>query len=126
MKSVTILGSTGSIGVNTLRVIREHPDRFRVDGLAAGSKTDILEELLSKGTDAEEIIKEKGLAQITDEGAIKSVVKEVLDSNPDQLKQLKEGKEKVRGFFVGQIMKKMSGKASPAVVNKLIDELLRL
>ena len=89
------------------------------------AKAEILEELLSKGTDSEEIIKEKGLAQITDEGAIKSIVKEVLENNPSQLKELKEGKEKVRGFFVGQVMKKMSGKASPSVVNKLIDELLR-
>ena len=73
----------------------------------------------------EEIIKEKGLAQITDEGEIKKIVKAVLDQNPEQLKQLKEGKDKVKGFFVGQIMKKSSGKASPAVVNKLIDEFLK-
>jgi len=89
------------------------------------AKTEILEELLGKGTNPEEIIKEKGLAQITDEGALKSIVKEVLDQNPEQLKQLKEGKEKVKGFFVGQIMKKSGGKASPTVVNKLIDELIK-
>ena len=73
----------------------------------------------------EEIIKEKGLAQITDEGEIKSLVKEALETNPEQLKQLKEGKDKVKGFFVGQIMKKSGGKASPAVVNKLIDEYIK-
>ena len=89
------------------------------------AKAEILEELLSKGTNPEEIIKEKNLAQITDEGALKSIVKEVLEQNPEQLKQLKEGKEKVRGFFVGQVMKKSSGKASPTIVNKLIDELLK-
>lgn len=89
------------------------------------AKAEIIEELLSKGTDAEEIIKEKGLSQITDEGALQAVVKEILDSNPEQLKQLKEGKEKVRGFFVGQAMKKTGGKASPSIVNNLIDELLK-
>lgn len=89
------------------------------------AKAEIIEELLSKGTDAEEIIKQKGLAQITDEGSLKQVVKEILDSNPEQLKQLKEGKEKVRGFFVGQAMKKTDGKASPAIVNKLLDELIK-
>ena len=89
------------------------------------AKTEILEELLSTGTNPEEIIKQKGLVQITDEGELKSVVKEILESNPEQLKQLKEGKEKVKGFFVGQIMKKTNGKASPAVVNKLIDEFLK-
>ncbi len=89
------------------------------------AKAEIIEELLSKGTNAEEIIKQKGLSQITDEGALKQVLKEILDSNPEQLKQLKEGKEKVRGFFVGQAMKKTGGKASPAIVNKLLDELLK-
>lgn len=88
------------------------------------AKAEILDELLSKGTDAEEIIKQRGLSQITDEGKLKDIVKEVLSSNPDQLKELKEGREKIRGFFVGQVMKKTSGKASPQVVNKLIDEFL--
>ena len=89
------------------------------------AKAEILEELLTTGTDSEEIIKQKGLSQITDESALKSVVKEILDQNPEQLKQLKEGKEKVRGFFVGQAMKKTSGKASPGIVNKLLDEFLK-
>ena len=89
------------------------------------AKAEIFEEILSKGTNAKEIIEQKGLAQITDEGALKQAVKEVLDQNPEQLKQLKEGKEKVRGFFVGQVMKKTGGKASPAIVNKLIDEFLK-
>lgn len=88
------------------------------------AKTEMLEEILSKGTDPGEIIKQKGLAQITDEGELKQVVKEILNTNPDQVKQLKEGKEKVRGFFVGQVMKKTGGKANPGVVNKLIDELV--
>ncbi len=89
------------------------------------AKSEILEEVLSTGANPEEIIKQKGLSQITDEGELKSIVKGVLESNPEQLKQLKEGKDKVKGFFVGQVMKKSGGKASPAVVNKLIDELLK-
>ncbi|MBI3589889.1 MAG: Asp-tRNA(Asn)/Glu-tRNA(Gln) amidotransferase subunit GatB [Candidatus Melainabacteria bacterium] len=89
------------------------------------AKAEILGEILSNGTNAKEIIEQKGLAQITDEGALKQAVKEVLDQNPEQLKQLKEGKEKVRGFFVGQVMKKTDGKASPNIVNKLIDEFLK-
>lgn len=89
------------------------------------AKAEILEELLSKGTDPYEIIEQKGLAQITDESALKELVKQVLENNPEQLKQLKEGKEKVRGFFVGQIMKKTQGKANPQIVNKLIDEFIK-
>lgn len=90
------------------------------DGMA---KTEILGELLSKGTDPEEIIKNKGLSQITDKGELKKIVQDILNDNPEQLKQLTEGKEKVRGFFVGQVMKKTQGKASPQIVNRLIDEL---
>jgi aspartyl-tRNA(Asn)/glutamyl-tRNA(Gln) amidotransferase subunit B len=89
------------------------------------AKTEIIGEMLSKGTDAEEIIKEKGLAQVSDEGPIRQAVKEILDANPGQVKELKEGKEKVKGFFVGQTMKKMGGKANPAIVNKIIDELIK-
>lgn len=89
------------------------------------AKTEMLEEILSKGTDPKELIQQKGLSQITDESALKQIVKEVLDGNQDQVKQLKDGKEKVRGFFVGQVMKKTNGKASPVIVNKLIDELIK-
>lgn len=89
------------------------------------AKLEVLEELLSKGTDTEQIIKQKGLAQITDEGALKQIVKETLQENSEQLKQLKEGKEKVRGYFVGQVMKKTNGKASPSIVNNLISEFLK-
>lgn len=88
------------------------------------AKTEIIGEMLTKGTDAEEIIKEKGLAQVSDEGPIKQAVKEILDANPSQVQELKSGKDKVKGFFVGQVMKKMGGKANPAIVNKLIDELI--
>ncbi len=89
------------------------------------AKAEILEEILVNGTEVEEIINKKGLSQITDESALKTIVKEIIEQNPEQLKQLKEGKEKVRGFFVGQAMKKTNGKASPAIVNKLIDEFLK-
>ncbi|MBI2995733.1 MAG: Asp-tRNA(Asn)/Glu-tRNA(Gln) amidotransferase subunit GatB [Candidatus Melainabacteria bacterium] len=89
------------------------------------AKTEIIEELLGKGTDAEEIIKQKGLAQITNVNELKEIVKEILEQNPEQLNQLKDGKEKVRGYFVGQIMKKTNGKANPTIVNQLITELSR-
>lgn len=89
------------------------------------AKTEIIGEMLSKGTNAEDIIKEKGLAQISDEGPIKQAVKEILDANPAQVQELKSGKDKVKGFFVGQVMKKMGGKANPSIINKLIDEMVK-
>jgi len=88
------------------------------------AKSEIIEELLTQGIDPEEIINQKGLAQITDTGELEKIVKDILDNNSEQVKQLKEGKEKVRGFLVGQVMKKTSGKASPQIVNQLISKLL--
>ena len=75
--------------------------------------------------DADAIIESKGLKQITDTGAIEALVDEVIANNPDQVEQFKAGKEKVLGFFVGQIMKATQGKANPAQVNQLLREKLK-
>ena len=88
------------------------------------AKNDIINELLENGTNIEKLIQEKGLAQITDTGAIEAMVKEVLEANPKQVEQFKAGNDKLKGFFVGQIMKKTQGKASPALVNELLEKLL--
>jgi len=74
---------------------------------------------------ADEIIAAKGLKQITDSGAIEAVVDEVIAGNPEQVQQFREGKDKVLGFFVGQVMKATQGKANPGQVNQLLrDKLL--
>ena len=70
--------------------------------------------------DPGQIVKEKGLEQVTDEGAIEQHVDEVLNSNPEKVEQYKAGKDKLFGFFVGQVMKASQGKANPSIVNKLI------
>lgn len=88
------------------------------------AKNDIINELLENGTDVEKLIEEKGLAQITDTGAIEAMVQEVLDANPKQVEEFKAGNEKLKGFFVGQIMKRTQGKASPQLVNELLNKLL--
>ena len=75
--------------------------------------------------DADGIIASKGLKQITDSGALETLVDEVIANNPDQVEQFKAGKEKVLGFFVGQIMKATQGKANPAQVNQLLREKLK-
>ncbi len=74
---------------------------------------------------ADEIIEAKGLKQITDSGAIESLIDEVIAANPDQVEQFRAGKDKVLGFFVGQIMKQSKGKANPAQVNQLLREKLK-
>ncbi len=69
---------------------------------------------------ADDVIESKGLKQITDTGAIEVYVDEVIAKNPSQFEELKGGKDKMMGFFVGQVMKMSKGKANPAQVNELI------
>jgi len=74
---------------------------------------------------ADEIIENKGLKQITDSAAIEGLIDEVIAANPDQVEQFRAGKEKVLGFFVGQIMKQSKGKANPGQVNQMLREKLK-
>jgi aspartyl-tRNA(Asn)/glutamyl-tRNA(Gln) amidotransferase subunit B len=76
------------------------------------------------GQDPHKIVEEKGLTQIKDESALENVVEEVLCENPDAIKSYKEGKQKLFGFLVGQVMKKTQGKANPQLVNKLLHQRL--
>ncbi|MFK5914537.1 MAG: Asp-tRNA(Asn)/Glu-tRNA(Gln) amidotransferase subunit GatB [Woeseiaceae bacterium] len=87
----------------------------------------VFEELWnSKGEgNADAIIESKGLKQITDTGAIESIVDEIIAANPEQVEQFKAGKEKVLGFFVGQCMKASKGKANPGQLNQLIRDKLK-
>jgi aspartyl-tRNA(Asn)/glutamyl-tRNA(Gln) amidotransferase subunit B len=75
--------------------------------------------------DADAIIETRGLRQITDSTAIESLIDEVISANPDQVEQFRAGKEKVLGFFVGQIMKQSKGKANPGQVNQMLLDKLR-
>lgn len=74
---------------------------------------------------ADEIIAEKGLKQITDTGAIEAVIDKIIANNAKQVEQYLAGNEKVFGFFVGQVMKEMQGKANPAEVNKMLKAKLK-
>jgi aspartyl-tRNA(Asn)/glutamyl-tRNA(Gln) amidotransferase subunit B len=74
---------------------------------------------------ADEIVEARGLKQITDSGAIESLIDEVIAANPDQVEQFRAGKEKVLGFFVGQIMKQSKGKANPGQVNQILRDKLK-
>ena len=74
---------------------------------------------------ADDIIEARGLKQITDSGAIESLIDDVIAANPDQVEQFRAGKEKVLGFFVGQIMKQSKGKANPGQVNQMLREKLK-
>ena len=86
----------------------------------------VLEELFENPKDPEEIIKEKGWIQISDEGAIKEVVLKILEANPQSVADYKGGKDKALGFLVGQAMKETKGKANPQMLNQMFkDELAK-
>jgi aspartyl-tRNA(Asn)/glutamyl-tRNA(Gln) amidotransferase subunit B len=81
---------------------------------------DVFEEMFATGKDAAAIVEEKGLKQVTDSGAIESVIDEVLSENAEKVAEYKGGREKLFGFFVGQVMKKSGGKANPKIVNDIL------
>jgi aspartyl-tRNA(Asn)/glutamyl-tRNA(Gln) amidotransferase subunit B len=85
---------------------------------------EVSEEMYRTGKAPETIIKEKGLVQITDEFAIAQTIAEIVGKNPEQLAQYRAGKEKVFGFFVGQVMKATQGKANPKLINDLLKKTL--
>jgi aspartyl-tRNA(Asn)/glutamyl-tRNA(Gln) amidotransferase subunit B len=85
---------------------------------------DVFEAMRESGNDAETVVKEKGLAQVSDAGAIEAAVREVLAASAKQVAQYKGGNEKLLGFFVGQVMKATKGSANPALVNDLLKKLL--
>ncbi|RMF14061.1 MAG: Asp-tRNA(Asn)/Glu-tRNA(Gln) amidotransferase GatCAB subunit B [Alphaproteobacteria bacterium] len=93
----------------------------RISGRVA---KDVFEEMFASGRRAIAIVEEKGLTQVSDEGALAEIVEKVLAANPAQVEQYRGGKTKVIGFFVGQVMKETRGQANPAVVNKLLKERL--
>jgi aspartyl-tRNA(Asn)/glutamyl-tRNA(Gln) amidotransferase subunit B len=96
-----------------------------VDGTISGKLAkDVFEAMWAEGKDADTIIEAKGLRQITDTGAIEKAIAEVMAANPRQLADYRAGKEKLFGFFVGQVMKATAGKANPAQVNELLKRML--
>ncbi|AST89809.1 Asp-tRNA(Asn)/Glu-tRNA(Gln) amidotransferase subunit GatB [Sutcliffiella cohnii] len=82
----------------------------------------VFKELIEKGGDAEKIVKDKGLVQISDEGTLRKIVTEILDANQQSIEDYKNGKDRAVGFLVGQIMKATKGQANPPLVNKLLLE----
>ncbi len=85
----------------------------------------VFKELIENGGDAEKIVKEKGLVQVSDEGALLKWVTEAIDANPKSVEDFKNGKAKAVGSLVGQVMKASKGQANPQLVNKLIMEELK-
>jgi aspartyl-tRNA(Asn)/glutamyl-tRNA(Gln) amidotransferase subunit B len=85
---------------------------------------DVLDEMFTSGKEPAQIIEEKGLKQVTDTSEIEKIVDEVIAANPDSVTEYKSGKDKLFGFFVGQVMKLSKGKANPNIVNELLKKKL--
>jgi aspartyl-tRNA(Asn)/glutamyl-tRNA(Gln) amidotransferase subunit B len=85
---------------------------------------DVFEEMVETGKMPAAIVEEKGLKQVTDTGAIDAAVTKVLADNQDKVAEYKSGKDKLFGFFVGQVMKAMQGKGNPALVNEAVKKQL--
>jgi aspartyl-tRNA(Asn)/glutamyl-tRNA(Gln) amidotransferase subunit B len=96
-------------------------DEGTISGKIAKS---VLEEMLETGRGADEIIEEKGMTQISDEGRLRRVVEEVIGENPKVVEDYRRGKKKAVGFLVGQVMRKTEGRANPGMVNKILREYL--
>jgi aspartyl-tRNA(Asn)/glutamyl-tRNA(Gln) amidotransferase subunit B len=99
--------------------------RLTADGTLSGTLAkQVFEIMLETGDDPARIVEERGLKQTSDTGAIDSAIAGVLAANPDKLAEYRGGKDKLFGFFVGQVMKAMQGKANPGVVNELLKKAL--
>jgi len=96
------------------------------EGIISGKMAkSVFEEMFNTGEEPDDIIKQKGMIQISDESALISIIEEIIKANPKVVEDYRSGKEKAFGFFVGQVMKATKGQANPAVVNSLLKERLK-
>ena len=94
---------------------------LQIDGTISGRiAKDVFELMLESGKNPEQIVEEKGLKQMSDSGELETIIDAVLADNQDKVEQYHAGKDKLFGFFVGQVMKKTRGKANPQMVNQLL------
>jgi len=99
-------------------------DRISDGTLSGRLAKEVFELMFESGRNADEIIEEKGLKQVTDEQAILDIIDKVFSLNPDKVEEYQSGKVKLMGWFVGQVMQASQGKANPAAVNKVLKEKL--
>ena len=95
------------------------------DGSISGKiAKEVFADMFETGKDAKQVVEEKGLKQVSDEGAIISMIDEVLASNQEKVDEYRSGKDKLFGFFVGQVMKASKGQANPGMVNQILKQKL--
>jgi aspartyl-tRNA(Asn)/glutamyl-tRNA(Gln) amidotransferase subunit B len=99
--------------------------RLVADGTLSGRMAkEVFAAMLDSDAEAVTIVEQRGLRQVSDTGALEAAIANVLAANPDKVGEYKSGKDKLFGFFVGQVMKATGGQANPAVVNELLKKAL--
>ena len=99
-------------------------DLIAAETISGRIAKEVFEAMWASGKSAAEIVEEKGLRQISDQGAIEAIVARVIADNPKQVEKFKSGNEKLIGWFVGQVMKASQGKANPSLVNRILKQKL--
>jgi aspartyl-tRNA(Asn)/glutamyl-tRNA(Gln) amidotransferase subunit B len=112
---------TSPVDAKKLGTIVKRIEDNTISGKAA---KDVLDFMMENGTDVDETIEKLGLKQVSDTGAIEAMIDEILNANPEKVAEYRSGKDKLFGFFVGQIMKVSKGSANPQAVNDLLKSKL--
>lgn len=114
-------------GLNDVKIMPEHlaalVNLIEDNTISGKIAKQVFADMFATGKAPDVIVKEKGLVQITDSSAIESIVSEVVQANQGQFDEFKAGKVALKGFFVGQVMKKSGGKANPGLVNQILDKM---
>ena len=106
------------------RMLGELLDLIADETISGRIAKDVFEEMWQTGKPAGQIVEDKGLKQITDTSELDGIVDKIIADNPDQVAQVQEGNQKVKGWFVGQVMKATGGKANPKLVNEILAKKL--
>ena len=128
---VELLGRLNKLNINlsesniTPKKLSKLLDLIKNGEISGKIAKDVLDDMLESGNEADEIVKSKGLTQVSDSKAIEKTINQILQNNQDKVEQYKSGKDKLFGFFVGQVMKETQGKANPKLVNDILNEKLK-
>ena len=128
--TVELFGRMNKLGINfeNLKVSSDNLigllDLMKSGEISGKIAKDVLDFMIESGESAAHIVEAKGLKQVSDSGALEKIIDEVIAKNPQMLADYKSGKDKLFGFFVGQVMKESKGQANPGMVNELLKKKL--
>ena len=121
LNKADIIIAQSPVSAEALAELLELLEKGTISGKVA---KDVLDTMFTTGKSATEIVREEGLEQVSDTGAIEAIIDQIIAENPDQVQKYREGNERLLGWFVGQTMKKSGGKANPGMVNQLLKQKL--